>query len=251
MQKLLAACTLNGILCLRLRLAERQWRSASACILAKLRRAQVVVGHLLARNGMFVVKGYHTRIRPEHRVLAKLVRAVRVLGKGRGQERHVVGLGVRPPLLKGRVPERKVFQPEDLPYAVLLDILVLVDASFPPLYEATRVRVFDALVRAGRHHATEAALRAGTFEVHVDNALDLRVIEQKAMDGAVAAFHKGIGEAPDVEAPHALLAIVAAAEELDARVGVVRVELSNLGLSAVEAAYAIERLTSLYRHLSR
>jgi hypothetical protein len=208
-------------LCLRLWFAELQRRSAGACILTILGRAQVIVSYRLARNGVLVVERHHTRIRPEHRVFAQLIGPIRVVGIRRRQERHVVGLGVRPALLKGRVPEGEVLQAEDLPHAILLDVLILVDAALPPLYEAPRMCVLDALVGARRHHAAEAALRARALGVYVDDALNLRVIKQEAVHGAIAAGDEGFGETADVQPLYALFAIVAAAEEFDTGVWMV------------------------------
>jgi hypothetical protein len=225
---------MNNILSLRFRLAKCQRRGTGACILAKLRRAQVIVCHLLTRDGMFVVKRHDTRVRPKHRMIAKLIRAIRILGEGRGQKGHVVGLGVRPSFLERRMPEGEVLQPEDLPHAILLDIFVLIDASFPPLYEPARVRVLDALVGTGRHHAAETALCTCTLGVHVDDALDLRMVEQEAVYRAIAAGHKCFGEAANVETLHAFFAIVAAAEELNARVRMVGIEVGNLVLLATQ-----------------
>jgi len=165
-------------------------------------------------------------------MLAQLTWTVRIVGISRRQERHIVGLGVRPTLLKSRVPEGEVLQAKDFPHAILLDVLVLVDATLPPLHQAPRVCVLDALMGARRHHAAEATFRASALVVHVDDALDLGVIEQEAVHRAITAGHEGLGEAIDVEPLHALFAIVAATEELDARVRMIGVQLSNLVSSA-------------------
>jgi hypothetical protein len=57
------------------------------------------------------------------------------------------------------------------------------------------------------------------------------VIEQEAVYGAIATGYEGFGETADVETLDALFAVVAASEELDARVRVVGVELGNLIMS--------------------
>ena len=74
------------------------------------------------------------------------------------------------------MPERKVLQPEDSPRAILLDVLILIYTSLPPLYKATGVRVLNAFVGTGGHHAAEAAFGSGAFSVNVDNALHLGMI---------------------------------------------------------------------------
>ena len=66
----------------------------------------------------------------------------------------------------------------------------------------------------GLHQGAETS--AGGFAIGVDvhNALHLRVIEEKAVDGAVAAVDKAGGEAAKVEALDAGFAFVFAADEL-------------------------------------
>lgn len=53
------------------------------------------------------------------------------------------------------------------------------------------MRVFDALMGAGRHHAAETTLRAAAIVAYVDDTLDLGMIEKKAMYWAVSTFHEG------------------------------------------------------------
>lgn len=137
------------------------------------------------------------------------------------------------------MPEREVLQPEDLPRAILLDVLVLIYASFPPLDQPSGMRILDALVGAGRHHAAETAFGSSTFDINVDNALDLRVIEKEAVNWAISAVHEGFRESIDVETLDALLAIVAAAEELDTGIGVVRVELSHFFVQTLVEVVAV------------
>lgn len=96
------------------------------------------------------------------------------------------------------MPEREVPQSKNLPHTVLFDILVLVYASFPPLHQTARVRIFDAFMCTCGHHAAEAAFSAVAVGADVHDTLDLRVVEKEAVDGAIAAFHEGFGEATDV-----------------------------------------------------
>lgn len=121
------------------------------------------------------------------------------------------------------MPKREVLQPEDLPRAILFDILILVDTSFPPLYKAARVCVLDALVGTGGHHASEATFSAGALRIDVYDTLDLRMVEKEAMYRAITAIDERFGEAANIQALDTLLAIVAAAEELNAGVGMVRI----------------------------
>lgn len=117
---------------------------------------------------------------------------------------------MRPAFVELGVPEREVLEPEDLPHAILLDVLILIYAAFPPLYQPAWVRIFDTLVRTSRHHAPEAPLGARAIAVHIDNALNLGMVEKEAMYGTIAASYEGFGEAINVKTFYAFLAIIAA-----------------------------------------
>jgi hypothetical protein len=177
------------------------------------------------------MEGHNARIRPQHRMITQNIRPIRVIRVRRGEEGHVVGLRVRPALLERRVPEREVLQPEDLPNAVLFDVLILVYAALPPLYQPAGVRVLDAVMGASGHHAAKATLRSRAVCVDVDDTLHLWMVEQKAVNGAIAAGYEGFREAADVETLDALFAMVAAPKELDARVRMISVELGDLIVS--------------------
>lgn len=51
-----------------------------------------------------------------------------------------------PTALKLGVPEREVPVPEQLPHAILLEVLVLVEPALPPLYVTARVSLVDRVV---------------------------------------------------------------------------------------------------------
>lgn len=91
--------------------------------------------------------------------------------------------------------------------------------------------VFDTLVRAGRHHATEAPFRSRTIIGHVYDALHLWMIQKEAMDRPIATGYEALRESTNVEPLHAFLAIVATAKELDTSVRMVGVQFCNLGKS--------------------
>jgi hypothetical protein len=88
--------------------------------------------------------------------------------------------------------------------------------------------VLDAFVRAGRHHAPKASFGSCALGVHVDDALHLWMVEKEAVDWSVAASYERLREAADVQALDTLFAIVATAQEFDAGIRVVRVELRDL-----------------------
>lgn len=177
---------------------------------------------------MYIVERYNAGIRPEHRMIAKLVRPCWILWICFGHKRHIVGLCVRPALFERAMPKWKVLQSEDFPSTLLLNVLVFIYASFPPLYQSTRVRILDALVRARGHHATKASFGSDATGINVYDALDLRMIKQETMHGSIATLHKVLCKAPDVQSLNALFAIVAATKELDAGIGVVGKKVSNL-----------------------
>lgn len=142
-----------------------------------MRRSQIIVGNLLAGNGMSVVKRHNAGIRPEHWVFTQNVWPNGILWKRCLGEWHVIWLGVRPTFVKGRMPKGKILESEDLPHTILFNVLVLVHTTFPPLHQAAGVCVLDTLVCAGGHHAAEAALCMCALCIDVDYALHLRVIK--------------------------------------------------------------------------
>ena len=50
--------------------------------------------------------------------------------------------------------------------------------------------VFDALVRASGHHASEAIFGTRARRVNADDALHLRMFEEEAMHGAITPIGK-------------------------------------------------------------
>lgn len=140
-------------------------------------RSQIVVCNLLTSDGMSVVERHNAGIRPEHWIFTQNIWSEGILREGCFREWHVIRFGVGPTFVKGRMPKGKILESENLPNAVFFDVLVLVHAAFPPLYQAARVCVLDAFVCAGGHHAAEATLCASAFCIDVDYALHLRVIE--------------------------------------------------------------------------
>lgn len=165
------------LLRLRLCLTQDQSWGATLRIFTIRRCPQILLSHLLSRYGMCIVERNDASIRPEHRMLAQLIRPGRIFRVRLRHEGHIVRFSMRPAFLKSAMPEREVPQSEDLPHPVLLDVLVLVYTALPPLDQAARVCILDALVRTGGHHASEAAFRAGAVCGDVHDALDLGVIE--------------------------------------------------------------------------
>ena len=206
---------------------------------------QIVIGNLLACDGVLVMERHDTRIRPEHWVIAQNVRPVRICGVGLREKRHVVRLGMRPAFFERRMPKGKVLQSEDFPHTVLFDIFVLIYPAFPPLYQTARMCVLDAVMGASRHHAAEATLCTCAFIVDIDDALHLWVIEEEAMDRTVTSSYEAFREAANIEALYALFAIVATTEELDTRVRVVGIEIGNLSGLATVFCQMIDSRTSL------
>lgn len=150
------------------------------------------------------------------------------------------------------MPKRKVPITEQLPHAVLLDVLVLIQASLPPLPVAARVVLLDALVRARLHERAHAAPGVRARLVDVDNVLHHDVVQQPAVHRSVAALDEALLEPALVEALDARFAAVAGAEELDVGVGVVGEHVNYL----FDISHQLLRswmgvLTSLYKHLSR
>jgi hypothetical protein len=83
------------------------------------------------------------------------------------------------------------------------------------------VRVFDALVCAGRHQAPKASLRSRAVVIDIYDALHLWMIKEEAVHGAITAIYKGLGEATNIKTLHAFFTVVPTAEKFDASIGVI------------------------------
>lgn len=185
------------------------------------------------------MKRNNPRIRPHGPLLNQLIRPQRVLGIARRHKRHIILPGMAPPLLKLGVPQRKVPVPKQLPRAVLLDVLVLVQPALPPLPVAARVVGLDGLVRAGLHERAHAAPRVRARGVHVDDVLRHDVVEQPALDGAVATGDKVLLEPVLVEPLDAGFAAPARAEEFHVGVGVVGEHVDDFVVEALVEVVAV------------
>jgi hypothetical protein len=126
------------------------------------------------------------------------------------------------------MPEGKVSELEDLPNAIFLDILILVDAAFPPLAEPPGMLVCNGLVRAGRRKGAEAPISTVAALGDVDNILHLRVIEEKAMDWTIAIVDPAAAQAVYIQPLDAGFAAETAAEEFDKCFRMVGEQISNL-----------------------
>jgi len=137
------------------------------------------------------------------------------------------------------VPEGEIAVAEQLPNAPFLDVLVLVQASLPPLPVTPGEVILDALVRAGLHQSAHAAPGVRSGGIDVDDVLHHDVVEEPAVDGTVAALDEVLLEAALVEALDALLAAVARSEKLDVGVRVVREHVDDFVVEAFVEVVAI------------
>ena len=117
----------------------------------------------------------------------------------------------RPAILEAAVPVGEVTEAKNFPDAVLADVAVLVGAAFPPrtLVAARR------LVQTGLHQGAPAHARRPAVRRHVDDHLDLQVIEQPAVARTVVTFGEVVAEALDIEASDSRLPLVDPAKEPD------------------------------------
>jgi len=121
------------------------------------------------------MKRHNPRIRPQVPTLPKLIRALRIRRIRLLKQGHEL-ISILPALLNTPVPERMVPQAEDLPHAVLLDVLVLVDAALPPLALAAGVFRGQRLVGAGAHEGSAAVLGGVCAGLEVDDVLADEVV---------------------------------------------------------------------------
>src|SRR5580692_1758216 len=202
---------------------------AAALLMARLpllesfTRPAVVQNDGFACYRMRIVEGNGVGRRPKPR--GRLNEGVRTQGVlrierlGHGNE---INRRLRPAFGKTAMPERKIAQRLDLPYAILANIVVFVDAAFPPCALLTLRR----LVQSRLHHRPAAQAGSVAIRRDVDDHLQLRMFQQPAVARAVMALGEIRLKASDVEAPYAGLALVDAAEE--PHVAILREQVDHL-----------------------
>ncbi len=157
---------------------------------------------------------------------------------------------VRPAGLVIALPLHHIIEALDLPDAVFLDVVVLVDARFPELL-GHDIRLGDdhLVMPAARENAAEAALGGESVLADGDDVLKLEMIEQEAVDRPALAFGEEILEPGAVEAHHAFVADIFAREEHDAAVlgeeagGLLRAVIVDIiAISPLQAADGVDVL---------
>ncbi len=131
------------------------------------------------------------------------------------------------------MPEWEILELENLPDAVLFDVLILIDAAFPPLHEASGVRVFDAFVSAGGHEGSETPVGTVTRGSYGDHVLHLGVVEKEAVDWSISAIDEPLRETVDIQPLDTCFAAVSAADEFHESIGMISKEIDYLGWESV------------------
>jgi hypothetical protein len=126
------------------------------------------------------------------------------------------------------MPEREIFQLEDLPDAALLDIFIFVEAAFPPLDETARMRVCDTIVGSGGHQSSEATAGSGPVAGDANHVFHLGVIEQEAVGGAILSVDEAVCKSLDVKPLHSFLVSVSAPNEFDEGIWMFCKEIDDL-----------------------
>lgn len=122
---------------------------------------------------------------------------------------------------------------EQLPYAVLLDVLVLVEPALPPLDVAAWVCLVDRVVSPGLHESAHAAPGVCARGVNVHDVLTHNMVKEEPVDGPVAPFDEDVLEAALIQPLHTFFPPVARAEKLDVRVRVVGEHVDNFVVEAL------------------
>lgn len=178
------------------------------------------------------MKRHNPRVWPQHQLLHNLIRARLILGIRLSIKRHKLpNLLIPPSPIEICMPEGKVFEFKDLPDAVFFDVFVFVEAAFPPLDEAARVRFGDGFVRSCGHECTETTKGTGPVGGNVDYVLHLGVVEEETVDGAISSFDKAVCEAADVQSVDSFFLSVSTSNEFNEGVWVVGKEVDDLDLS--------------------
>jgi hypothetical protein len=210
-------------------LLQHQSRQACRNILPIRRCPQIIFFDLLPRNWTWIMEWNHPRIRPQHQLLHDLIRTSRVLRICLHIERNEFpNLFVAPPSCEVCMPEWEILQLEDSPDAVLFYVLIFVEATFPPLHEATGMGVCDALVGPCAHESSEASAGSGSVASDINYVLHLGMVEKEAVNWAISSIYKGFCESSDVEPVHPLLLSVSSPNELDECIWIVHIEINDL-----------------------
>jgi hypothetical protein len=89
--------------------------------------------------------------------------------------------------------------PEQFPDPILLDILILVETTFPPLSMATRMLFLDTLMGTSGHQSAKTTPSVG-LGVAVNDILQHWVIQKETVHRTIAACHEVLLEPSLVEA---------------------------------------------------
>ena len=139
------------------------------------------------------------------------------------------------------MPVRVVTEAQNLPDPSLAHVAVLVGAAFPP----GALLAAGGLVQTGLHQG--AATHAGRPAIrrHVDDHLDLQVIEQPSVARTVVALGEIVPEAFDIEPADSRLPPVDPAEKPD--LALVGKQVDDLGVLRLVDEIAIRILQSADR----
>src|SRR6266403_1766864 len=195
----------------------------ASSILEPFARAAVVEHDRLTGHRMRVVErdGIGRRPQPRWRI-HECIRSDGVLGVAPLRHGDKIERGFLPPLGEAAVPERVITQRPDLPSIVAAHVVVFVDATLPPC----ALPAIGRVMQPGLHYRASAYLGRAAVLRDVDDHLQLRVIEQPAVARAVVPLRELLLEALDVQAAHAGLALVDAAEK--PHLGVLGEQVDNL-----------------------
>src|ERR1700722_5781356 len=187
-------------------------QTPTSSILESFARAAVVEHYRLAGHRVRIMKRHGIGRGPQpRRWVYQRVGTERILRVERLGHRNEVDRRLRPTLIEAAMPEREVSQRLDLPDAVFAHIVVLVDAALPP----GALRPLGRLVQTGLHGRAAAYLRRAAVRRHVDDHLQLRMIQQPAIARSVMPLGELCLKALDIQTPYARLALVYTAKEPD------------------------------------
>ncbi len=124
-----------------------------------------------------------------------------------------------PTLVVYTVVQAVTVQLLNLPQSVFSHIPIFVNTALPPLLRQSCRRFGVAVVHPGLHQVPEAAERGPPIRRHIDDILQLQVIQQKSVHWTVVAAGEVLAEPLDVQATQASLALEHTAHEMHLAAG--------------------------------
>jgi len=106
-----------------------------------------------------------------------------------------------PSFLKSSMPLRSIPQSLNLPNPIFLDIFILIQGSFPPLFQEFGIRIFrpNTLMQSSLHVTSKSSFCSFPILADIDDVLVHGMIKQESETRSIAAVGKLFLETFDIQ----------------------------------------------------